>query len=277
MKSGSLTLVPSGGLANRMYSIVSAYNLCQKAGVALSVIWFKDRFLSAGFSDIFRLMECDGIRLRDGDFLDYIVNDRPRRKNLYVPYLFQKLKYDGAIYENEVSGLKESGMDFKEWVRGRHCYMSNYQEFGDYDKGILIKMFRPVDEVMSVVNRNVESFSNNTIGIHIRRPDHIIAIRESPTYLFINKAKEEITRNDSTKFYLATDDLGIKEEFKSIFGDRMITMAGNVDRSSVRGIRGGLVDMWTLSMTKRIYGSANSTFSMAAAAVGNTGLIILRK
>ena len=103
-----------------------------------------------------------------------------------------------------------------------------------------------------------------------------MAIRESPTYLFINKAKEETARDDSTMFYLATDDQDIKKEFRSTFGDRVITMDEKADRSSVRGIRGGLADMWTLSRTKRIYGSAGSTFSMAAAAIGNTELTVLK-
>ena len=131
-------------------------------------------------------------------FPDYLVNDRPRRNNLHVPYLFQKLKYDGIIYENEVSELKKSGTDFEGWIRGRNCYMSNYQEFGDYDKGLLSRLFRPVDE--------------------------------------------ETARDDSTMFYLATDDQDIKKEFISIFGDRVITTE-KADRSSVRGIRGGLADM----------------------------------
>lgn len=114
-------------------------------------------------------------------------------------YLFQKLKYDGTIYENEVSELKKSGTDFEGWIRGRNCDMSNYQKFGDYDKGLLSRLFRPVDE--------------------------------------------ETARDDSTMFYLATDDQDIKKEFISIFGDRVITTEEKADRSSVRGIRGGLADM----------------------------------
>ena len=42
-------LVPVGGLANRMRAIVSVLNACQKAGVKLKIVWFRNRELNAPF------------------------------------------------------------------------------------------------------------------------------------------------------------------------------------------------------------------------------------
>lgn len=137
-------------------------------------------------------------------------------------------------------------------------------------------MFHPVDEVMDVVQRNCDSFSDHTIGVHIRRTDHIISIKESPTELFINAAKSEIDKHNDTKIYLATDDQPTKHEFLSLFGDRVITMEATAARGNADGIRGGLVDMWTLSRTAQIYGSANSTFSVMASKLEGKRLTVLR-
>ena len=42
MKREKLTLVPVGGLANRMFSVASAYNICRNDGIDLRIIWFRD-------------------------------------------------------------------------------------------------------------------------------------------------------------------------------------------------------------------------------------------
>lgn len=46
-------LVPVGGLANRMRAIVSVLNACQKAGVKLKIVWFRNRELNAPFFSLF--------------------------------------------------------------------------------------------------------------------------------------------------------------------------------------------------------------------------------
>jgi len=64
---------------------------------------------------------------------------------------------------------------------------------------------------------------------------------------------------------------------RSAFGDRVVTSDHEASRDSVDGIREGLADMWSLSRTQRIYGSAGSSFSVMAARVGGTPLEILER
>lgn len=277
MKRGKLTLVPVGGLANRMFSVASAYNICRNAGVDLRIIWFRDWALNARFYEIFKPIEVEHLQLRDCKPLDYLLNDRPRKKNFFIPRLPQMLMYDRAIYENSVTELRNSGFDFISWANRGGSYLANYQNIGQYEDKLFTALFCPVDEVMDVVQRNCDSFSGNTIGVHIRRTDHIISIKESPTELFVNAVKSEIDEHDDTKIYLATDDQPTKHEFLSLFGDRVVTMEAAAARGNVEGIRGGLVDMWTLSRTAKIFGSANSTFSVMASKIGQNNLIVLRK
>lgn len=74
---GSLTLVPAGGLANRMRAVASAYRLCLAVGSRLHVVWFRDWALNAPFVDIFEPIEAPGIDLREAGVADAIVNGRP--------------------------------------------------------------------------------------------------------------------------------------------------------------------------------------------------------
>ena len=159
MNKTRLMLIPAGGLANRMRAVVSAYNLCRAVGGKMQVVWFRDWALNAPFRDIFRPVDSSLFDLREARGLDFLVNDRPRRRNFWIPKAFQKVVFDARIYEQFVTPLKQTDFDFEAWLRGRRCYMSCYQEFGTFDNALYKKIFRPVDEVMERVETFRESFS----------------------------------------------------------------------------------------------------------------------
>lgn len=276
MVKGVLTLVPSGGLANRMRAVASAYSLCLAVGSRLRVVWFRDWALNATFSDIFEPPGCPGVELCEATWADLLVNDRPRRRNLWLPALPQRLLYCRRIGEREVTPLKLRGFDFEAWARGRRCWMSCYQEFGSCPDEVYRRLFRPVDDVMRRVSANVERFGGRTIGMHIRRTDHGEATALSPTRLFIEAGRREAEAHHDLTIFLATDDEGVKRELRDAFGGRVVTAAGPASRGSADGIRGGLADMYTLARTARIYASAGSSFSPMAARIGGVPLTELR-
>lgn len=274
MNRGTLTLVPSGGLANRMRAVASAYNLCETTNSRLQVVWFRDWALNAAFNDIFEPIDPALLDLREARFTDFIVNDRPRRRNLWIPELMQMVAYPKArIYEREVTPLKRRGFDFEAWLRGRHCYMSCYQVFGSFPNTLYGKLFRPVSSVMEQVERNTDLFSDYTIGMHIRRTDNVESIEKSPTQYFIEAGRKELEQHPSLKIFLATDSEDVKRELREVFGCRIITSGDEACRGNADGIRGGLVDMYSLSHTQCIYGSVGSSFSEMASFIGNKPLI----
>lgn len=273
---GSLTLVPAGGLANRMRAVASAYHLCRTVGSSLHVVWFRDWALNAAFADIFEPFSAPGIDLREAGLADALVNGRPRRRNLWLPALPQAIAYPRRIYEKSVTPLKQRGFDFEAWAAGGRCYMSCYQEFGSYPDSIYRMLFRPVKAVTDGVEANTGKFAAYTIGMHIRRTDHGEAKAQSPTELFIEAGRREMEAHADMKVFLATDDEGVKAELAEAFGSRVITASAAASRSSADGIRGGLVDMYTLARTQRIYGSAGSSFSPMAARIGGVEMIEVR-
>lgn len=272
MNNGTLTLVPAGGLANRMKAIVAACCLCRRTGGRLKVVWFKDWALPARFSDLFEPLDLPELTLCEAGTLDLALYDRPRRRNLWLPSLPQRLLFQSAIHENDITALKAQGFDFEAWAKGRKCWMSCYQEFGQVDDSLYARMFRPVGMVAENVAQRERNFSPYTIGMHIRRTDNVRSIAESPTHLFIEAGRRELAAHADLAIFLATDSEEVKDEMRRAFGPRIITAQEAATRSSVAGIQDGLVDMFTLSRTAHIYGSAGSSFSPTAAKIGGCPL-----
>lgn len=275
MRQGSLMLIPSGGLANRMRAIASAYTLTQQTGSDLQVVWFQDWGLKAPFNSIFVLPE--QLLLREATLTDKLLYDRARRKNLWLPTFPQRLLFERRLDEKKIWLLNSQGFDFSEWARGHRCYMSCYQVFGDFPDSLYSILFHPVKEVMDNVNRFRDQFSSHCIGLHIRRTDNRESINQSPTNLFIDKVKVEIDTHADTTVFLATDSDDVKNELRKLFGTRIITPNKGACRSNIEGIRGGLIDMWTLSTTQKIYGSVGSSFSTLAASIGETKIELVKK
>lgn len=272
----SLTFIPSGGLANRMRAVASAYEMCRRTGVQLRVVWIKDWALNAPFREIFQPV--GALHVCDATPLDILLYDRPRRRNLWFPHIFQNILFRQRIDERQVTPLKCQGFDFDRWVtRKSKSWMSCYQDFGEFDNAVYRALFRPADCIETAVRQFTDRFSEHTVGFHIRRTDNKESTDKSPTSLFIAAGEKEIALNPSTKIFLATDDEMVKEELYGIFGDRIITADKQADRSGTDGIRGGLTDMYTLSRTDTIYGSAGSSFSVMAAKVGGNRLVILER
>ena len=273
MRKGQLLFVPSGGLANRMRAIASAYTLTQQTDSDLQVVWFQDWALHAPFRSIFE--ETPLVAVREATLVDHLIYDRARKKNFFLPALPQRMLFQRHIKEQDVTPLKKQSFDFEQWARGKRCYMSCYQVFGSFPDNLYSQLFLPVKEVMGVVDSYRSQFNSHTIGLHIRRTDNAESIAKSPTELFINKVREEIDQHDDAKVFLATDSTEVKKEFIAAFGTRIITPQEEACRDSISGIRGGVIDLWTLASTQKIYGSAGSSFSPMAASIGGVPLEIM--
>ena len=280
MVKGKLVFVPSGGLANRMRAIASAYHLCKETYSQLEIIWFKDWGMRAGFADIFEPMFEDNVVLREANWADFLINDRPRKKNLWIPFLPQHLLYNDIIDEKMITPLKKLDFNFYEWLKGKCCYMSCYQIFGSWGgyNTTYKRLFNPTKKVLSKVDNYKSLFSDYTIGVHIRRTDNQESIEKSPTSRFVEICLKEREKHPELKIFLATDDNsenGVKQLFTRIFGDKLIMSSSIATRDSISGIQDGLAEMWTLSQTSQIFGSAGSSYSTMAAAIGNTKLTIV--
>lgn len=266
-----LTFIPVGGLANRMRAIASALTMARLADRRVSVVWFRDWALNAPFNALFEPFGEPDLTLREAALSDLLTVDRPRRRNLMLPALWQRCRYSRRIYERTVTPLCREGFDFAGWAAAPgKGYMASYSDFMTYPDALLARLFRPVAEVRDEVSRRLSAAADGeVVGVHIRRTDNAESIARSPLSLFFDRLDAEVGRDAATHVYLATDSEEVKAEMRRRYGPgRILTAPRAADRSTVGGIRDGIADLYTLAATARIYGSAGSTFSTMAGRLG---------
>ena len=253
-----LLFVPSGGLGNRLRAIVSAVQLSEATGTALRIVWFKDWGMGAEWREIFKPMK--HYALREASLLDSLVYDRPRKRNFFVPKLFQNLLFEQRIDEYDVTPLKRKNFDF--------CAVDN---------SLYSDLFSPTDEIEQRIARNLEQLGDAPIGIHVRRTDNRAAIERSPISLFFDAMDSIVRDNPAQRFYLATDDEETKNEMLKRYGDALLMSSSKAERGTTEGIKDAVVEMFTLARCREIYGTADSSFSVIASRIGDIPLTILEQ
>lgn len=277
MSQGTITLVPVGGLANRMKAIDAAYHLAKDCGSKLKVIWFKDKGLNCQFNQLFQHPTDEILTIREANFSDLLLEDRPRKKNFFLPWLPEHLKYNACIYEQQATLLFYDHFDYAAWARGRRVYLASCVYFYPQPDENLFKIFQPINELQQQIDERCANFNEHTIGIHIRRTDNVASIKQSPTELFIKQMNEIIDKCPDTNFYLATDSEEEKETLKQTFGKRIITSHHAAERHSLKGMQEALIELYMLSRTTKIIGSMQSSYSETAAQIGRIHCSFINK
>lgn len=98
-KMRTFTLVPFGGLGNRLHAIASAIEYCQEKDIFLKILWFKDHGLNCDVKNLFAIApQIRNVSLIDNKWHDLLLRDNPRRRNFHIPRFFEKRLYDKCIY-----------------------------------------------------------------------------------------------------------------------------------------------------------------------------------
>ncbi|MCL1943147.1 MAG: glycosyl transferase [Candidatus Azobacteroides sp.] len=272
--SGKLTLVPVGGLCNRMRVIDSAFSLFKDKTTRVEIIWFKDWGMGCDFKALFDpITEFPNIFIKDAAISDYFLYDRPRNKNFRFPLLFQKFYFNKRIPEKEVFYQLKGGYDFSAIKESEKVYCASYLRLHPGDNRY--KLFIPNHESRHRIETLTSLFHADTIGIHIRRSDNEQSIRFSPTELFVQRIGQEIKQNENVTFFLASDSEKVKDQFRELFGERIICTSDILARNSEEGIKNALVELYALSRTNKIIGSSSSSYSATAAEISGIPLEIV--
>lgn len=274
-----ITLVPVGGLANRMRAIASAAMLAKRCNSPLRVIWFKDQGLNCRFDELFRTdLPYSRIQLAEASWLDLLLYDRPRKRNFRMTRFPQQWLFNSCIREEEIIRKRDEGFDFTAWGNeNKKVHIASYITFVPYPYELLQALFRPNKEIEKAIDKITGSFDDHTIGIHIRRTDNIQSINLSPLTLFIEQIEKDIQKDERANFYLASDSPEDKAKLVELFGNRIRTHQFTTDRNSSKGIQDAATELFVLSRTQKIIGSAWSSFSEIAAQLTGIPCIILKK
>lgn len=274
-----IILSPTGGLANRMRSIISATVLSRKLNRECKVVWALNNELNCRYDDLFETTSVTPAVENISSFRDLFFYADPRKKNMYMARLFQAGQY--ALKLSDEIGLSQyiDNPSMLEKVvdnaKGDVLIRSGIV-FYDFDPDTYRSVFVPKLHIIEAARSRVDYGDNRFIGLHIRRTDNIVSTRNSPLRLFIEAMDMEIADDSSVRFYLATDDQSVKRELVDKYGDRIVTSYGPINRNTSDGIKEALTEIIALSYCSKIYGSYWSSFSEAAAIISGKSFIQLK-
>lgn len=273
-------LKPVGGLCNRMRAIDSMISLCEKQNQNLTIIWLKSDNLNCSFNSIFSPLNSKKITIRiiQNEFLyKVILKLLFKNENIYKNGFWENI-YDSDqqinsgfslveaddIFYSKTEDLMNSFFDKKgQNILIESCYRHIKKDQNSY------RYFIPVNTIFQQVTKKSKHFKN-TIGLHIRRTDHIKSIVTSTDEKIIQLIDSLISDDPNCNFFLSTDCNKTKQYLLKRYKNRI---TANQDltykRNNKKSIQYAVLDLYCISRTARIYGSFFSTFSQVAADIGN--------
>jgi len=267
-----------GGLGNRMRVIASGIWLAKQSNKSILLIWDENKDLNCPFEELFdSIPNLKCISKKKVYFLFRSALKKPFWKRLIISCINVLLSSKFIIIEDaDVKMIQHNEIDILALSKSvKTLYFRTCEEFGNnYNE---YKHFIPKSDIQLKINEQCCQFNSNTIGVHIRRTDHEIAIRSSPTELFIQRIKEDLEMDPDINYFLSTDDAATEVQLKLLFGDKIMFTHKEYSRNNPRGIKDALIDMYCLANTSKIYGSYWSSFSDIASRINNIPLEILQK
>lgn len=257
-------IIPRAGLCNRMRAIASGIYIAKHYNAQSTIYWNWEDGLKADFNDLFLPIDNEISKVVENK--NWLYNQYNGRRKTLLRY-FQSLFFNQFFFAFNAN--TDGNIFDKIKTNGRLCLCSCHSMAAHYP---MSKIFRPQCDIQNRIDEITSRFGSDTIGVHIRRTDHVKAIAQSPLTKFFELLEKEVSNNSSINFYLATDDSEVKDEMKARFGDRIITCDDKADRNSIEGMKFAVVDLFCLSKTNRIIGSAASSYSEIAAELGNIKL-----
>ena len=103
------------------------------------------------------------------------------------------------------------------------------------------------------------------IGIHIRRTDHLNCIQASPLPAFEAKVSSLLEENPGQQFFLASDEISVKNKFKEMYTYSITSPIYTLGRMTKEQQQHGIVDWLLLHRCSKILASRGSSFSELAA------------
>ena len=235
-----------GGFCNRIRAIVSAVLWAEDLDARLEIYWPVEKgHMPAP--------------------LDHLIDPASIGRLTYVHNGYTRAKQVLSV-EDMVASIQTSS---------DHVVIQSYSMFHDdlinrTERGLAaLRKIQPVASLTHIANRAMPA--GELIGLHIRRTDHVKCIAASPLEAFeeiVSKVlgcMSDLSEVRGTRFLLATDDAAVKERFRELFGEAIVSPVVTLGRMTESQQEMGVVDWLLLQGCKKIYASAGSSFSELAA------------
>lgn len=273
----NLTIEPTGGIANRMRSLLSAIAFSRKHKYTLTVNWIENDELNCPLEQMFEINF--PLKIIQNKHLSLNIRSTFEKeiKSKYYNIFFDMFKHNTGVCFKEKNGDSyEDVMNLQKYFsKGQNIYIQTCFAFHpEYLEEMETISF--AEAIQKRIQNATKPFTNDTVGLHIRRTDHGAAIENSNDDKFIAVIEKNILDNPNSSFFLSTDDSLVESNLKTRFGKKIITNPKEFSRNSNQGIYDALVDLGCLSECRTIYGSFISSFSEFASAFGKKPLIVVQ-
>ncbi|MGH9050662.1 MAG: hypothetical protein ACRDY4_13110 [Acidimicrobiia bacterium] len=281
---------PTGGLCNRLRVISSFQVLARYTGRELRVCWGP----SIGFSaeDLSELFDNQFARLSESEF-EQLCADALCLHDVITPGWEGERVWQG----DPVAGVREvldanarpmvayEGVFAVDGLVGPAAATQLPTSFRS-DYLAELRMWRPVAPLRRVVDELAAGFDSGTVGVHARRGDAVIHhrlgryFRQSSDAAFFARMDRLLHEDPGSTFFLATDSAETEARFRERYGSVLRT---NSEKQFVDSLpsqpkenqRDAVVDLFTLARTGHVLGSCYSSFSRAAADLGDVPLEVV--
>lgn len=251
------------GLGNRLRALASAYSICKSTGRKLLIVWIPDCHCDCNITDIIANIT---------DLCEKCINNDVILSDDIKCYNY---------YEKE-GGVKNEYIDTMEYNKiyvKSNCILNSKNNFDHFDE-----FFKIIKFTKNVADKIEQYDTSYMIGMHIRMEggknhqsleadkdenwakceiDLMHKWRDvSHIDNFINQINNELHKNASQKFYIATDLQENYDKLVRIYGrDKFIFLERNIYDRSLSQIEYALADIILLSKCKKFYGSFWSSYS----------------
>ncbi|MFM8979032.1 MAG: hypothetical protein ACKOSS_00995 [Planctomycetia bacterium] len=252
-----ITVVPGGGLCNRMAMLDSALALGRRLQRPVHVLWKLGHQLNCRLERLFEpLPGLASIACVHNDTLAGRISTRVRQG--WADLRGTDTWYRAGLYtlRNDPQALLERARQAARLrIRGDTRF---------YADGAPFQGFRPAPALAARIAQASRGLEQ-ALGVHIRRTDHAEALRRSPLEAFQQALRQERRRDPGTRFYVATDDSAVLQALVQEHGAAIVhSTPRSLDRNCPEAIEDALLDLWCLSRCRAVLGSVGSTFSETA-------------
>ena len=267
----------SAGLGNCLIPLGCALYLAAELNYRPVVFWIPDKAIGgASFGDLFEtanlpfeLVESPEARMTRAVLNGFRLNISPRQRmgfRLLRPLILFQYRKGIRLYSSE-----EAEKPARQLGPGRGFVVLT----GVYFRyGCDLSWLSPSLQLTSQIVELKKRFAPDTVGIHLRGTDRP---NTPPIEKIIARMRAEIELNPDVNFFLASDGDKQEEAVITLFEDRLIRAPQKIaHRFTLEGQQSAVVDLFGLAATSRIIGMSTSSFSTAAALIGNKPLLRIK-
>ena len=253
-----IILKANAGLCNKLLAIGSGLHLAKDIGCRLHVVWATDVHMSALFTELFEPVPdftLHEFRIPNSSICRAVTSRM-------LPLLFSERRGVEKILLHEKK--------FLESCRKRPSAIWRFSSCWEFYPANDFSWLKPKSGIADRINNFSRLTEGCAFGLHIRRGDHVDAMKCSPLHLFYAKISELICSNPEVRIFLCTDDPRVKKDLCNLYPKHIVTRESVLSRYEKGGVADALVDLWLLSNCRKIYGTYPSSFSLVASRIGKT-------